>query len=159
MNKSALVEAICKQLEVDLQAMKEAARATHDAATNEESTPENEYDTRALEASYLAGAQSKRAAEIERQLLAVRKTEIKIFGKDDVIAPSALIEVEHNGKNQFLFLMPGGGGLTLSQDGNSVSVISPNSPLGQALIGTKAGDEAIIEVGARVQEYEILGVN
>jgi hypothetical protein len=50
MNKAMLVEAICKQLEVDLEAMKVAAKATHDAATNEESTPENEYDTRALEA-------------------------------------------------------------------------------------------------------------
>ena len=159
MNKSALVEAICKQLEQDLEAMKEAARATHDAATNEESTPENEYDTRALEASYLAGAQSKRAAEIERQLLAVRQTKIERFGEDDAIAPSALVEVEHNDKHQLLFLMPGGGGLTLSQDGKSVNVISPNSPLGQALIGAKAGDDAVITVGARVQEYEILNVN
>ena len=159
MNKSALVEAICKQLELDLEAMKIAAKATHDAATNEESTPENEYDTRALEASYLAGAQAKRATEIEQQLLAVRKTQLKKFAKDDAVAASALVEVEHNGKNQWLFLMPGGGGLTLSQDGKSVSVISPNSPLGKALLDAKAGDEAVIEVGARIQEYEILSVS
>lgn len=159
MNKAILVEAICKQLEIDLEAMKVAAKATHDAATNEESTPENEYDTRALEASYLAGAQAKRAAEIERQLLAVRKVEIKEFNKDEPIAATALVEVEHNGKNQFLFLMPGGGGLTLSHDGNSISVITPNSPLGQALVGNKAGDEAVIQIGARIQEYEILGVS
>lgn len=159
MNKSALVEAICKQLEIDLEAMKIAAKATHDAATNEESTPENEYDTRALEASYLAGAQAKRASEIERQLLAVRKVEIKKFTKDDPVSATALVEVEHNEKNQLLFLMPGGGGLTLSHDGKSVSVITPNSPLGQALIGTKAGDDAVIEVGGRTQEYEILSVS
>lgn len=159
MNKAVLVEAICRQLEVDLEAMKIAAKATHDAATNEESTPENEYDTRALEASYLAGAQAKRTVEIERQLTAVRKVEIKKFGKDEPIAASALVEVEHNGKIQFLFLMPGGGGLTLSHDGKSISVITPNSPLGQALVGTKAGDDAVIEIGARVQEYEILSVS
>lgn len=159
MNKIALVEALCMQLEKDLEAMKEAARATHDAATNEESTPENEYDTRALEASYLAGAQAKRAGEIERQLLAVRSTEIRKFGSDDVIAPSALVEVEHNGKSQHLFLMPGGGGLTLSQDGKTVNVISPHSPLGGALLGARAGDEAIVQLGARTQEYEILNVS
>lgn len=159
MNKAALVESICKQLEADLEAMKEAARATHDAATNEESTPENEYDTRALEASYLAGAQAKRATEMERQLLAVRMMEIKNFSKNDAVAAGALIEVEHNGKNQLLFLMPGGAGLTVSHDGKSINVITPNSPLGSALIGTKAGDDAVIQVGGRTQEYEILNVS
>jgi transcription elongation GreA/GreB family factor len=55
--------------------------------------------------------------------------------------------------------MPGGGGLTLSHDGKSISVITPSSPLGQALVGAKAGDEVVIQIGARIQEYEILAVS
>lgn len=159
MNKTALAEAICKQLEIDLEGMKEAARNTHEAAVGEESTPENEYDTRALEASYLAGAQAKRALEIERQLSAVKKIEIKKFSAKDAIAITALIEVEYNGKNQLLFLMPGAGGLTLSQDGKSINVVTPNSPLGEALNGTRVGDEVVVQIGSRTQEYEILNIS
>lgn len=159
MNKTALAEAICKQLEIDLAGMKEAARATHEAAVGEESIPENEYDTRALEASYLAGAQAKRALEIERQLNAVRKIEIKKFSDKDPIDVTALIEVEHNGKTQMLFLMPGGGGLALSQDGKSINVVTPNSPLGGVLIGNRVGDDAVLEIGSRIQEYEILKIS
>ena len=65
MKKQELISAFITQLERDLVTMKEAARNTLQAATHEESKAENEYDTRGLEASYLAGAQSKRAAEIE----------------------------------------------------------------------------------------------
>lgn len=158
MNKQALVEAVCSKLEADLVAMKEAARATYDAATNEESTPENEYDTRALEASYLAGAQAKRVLEIERQLLALRKIEIKTFSENDPADITALIDVEHNGKSQTFFLMPGGGGISLSQNGKSVQVISPTSPLGQSLIGTRKGDDVVVEIGSKTQEYEILKI-
>lgn len=72
MLKKKLIELICAQLEKDLQTAIAAAVATYEAATHEESKPENEYDTRGLEASYLAGAQSKRAGEIE-ELLAICK--------------------------------------------------------------------------------------
>ena len=59
-NKSSLVDHIKKQLTEDFEILKAAALATYEDATHEESKPENEYDTRGLEASYLAGAQGKR---------------------------------------------------------------------------------------------------
>ncbi len=57
--------------------LKEAALATYEAATHEESKPENEYDTRGLEASYLAGAQAKRTAEIEELLIILKHLDVK----------------------------------------------------------------------------------
>ena len=65
LDKAKLVETILKSLEKDLEVLREAEKSTREAATHEESKPENEYDTRGLEASYLAGAQSKRIIETE----------------------------------------------------------------------------------------------
>ena len=69
MDKRKIIEAIRRQLEKDLNVLKEAALIAYEAATNEESKPENEYDTRALEASYIAGAQAKRAGELEEHFV------------------------------------------------------------------------------------------
>ena len=64
-NKKELIQKLILSLEEELLALKTAAQATYQAATHEESKPENEYDTFALEASYLAGAQAKRAGQID----------------------------------------------------------------------------------------------
>ncbi|UXR64073.1 hypothetical protein EZJ49_13475 [Bdellovibrio bacteriovorus] len=97
MDKKKLVEAIRTQLENDITALKESVKATIDAATNEESKAENEYDTRGLEASYLARGQAKRIADMEEALLHLKHLNVKSFGPNDPISSSAVIEVGQQG--------------------------------------------------------------
>lgn len=158
MNKAKLIDQIIRQLEENLQTNIAAALATYEAATNEESQAENEYDTRGLEASYLAGAQAKRVGEIEEQLHIYRQLKPRTFSKTDAIDATALVEVEHNGRKSYVFLMPKAGGIALNVDGFAVQVITPLSPLGEALVGLKVGDIAIVETANTSKEYEILGV-
>ena len=153
MNKQKLVDIFIEQLEHDLIALKEAARATYEAATHEESKPENEYDTRGLEASYLAGAQAKRAGEIDEVLSLFRHLEFKSFGPQTPIAATALVELTNSEKSSFVFLMPKGGGLSLSFEGRSVQVLTPHSNLGEALTGLRVGEVAEVEVGPHLREY------
>ncbi len=158
MDKIKLLEHIRNDLEKDLETAKQAALATYEAATHEESKPENEYDTRGLEASYLAGAQAKRVGEIEELLVIFKHLVIKNFSEHDPISATALVEVEYNGKNTLLFILPKGGGLNLVFEGKKIQTISPNSPLGEALLGLKLGDVAMVENGPTVKEYEILSL-
>lgn len=158
MNKQNLVKSICEKLEADLLILQDAARATYDAATNEESKPENEYDTRALEASYLAGAQAKRVGEIEELLFVFKNLEIKSFKNTDAILSTALVEVESDDKKSFVFLMSKGGGIQLHIESMFVQIITPHSPLGEALLGLKVGDVAVVESAKKILEYEILSI-
>ena len=50
-NKVQLIEMLTAQAEKELAIAKDSAKETYEAVTNEESKPENEYDTRAIEAS------------------------------------------------------------------------------------------------------------
>lgn len=159
MNKKKLVELICQQLEKDHAVLIDAAKATYEAATHEESKPENEYDTRGLENSYLAGAQAKRAAEIEEVLSTYKYLNVKSFTADDPIASTAVVELLFNGKKVFVFLVPKGGGISVNLDGHSVQVITPSSPLGEALLDLHVGDEAIVEQGNENKIYEVLSVH
>ncbi|WP_295902300.1 hypothetical protein [uncultured Bdellovibrio sp.] len=158
MNKKKLIENIRTQLIHDLDVLKQAAKATYEAATHEESKPENEYDTRGLEASYLAGAQAKRIAEIEELLVIFKHVDIKDFGPNDKINSTALVEVESNGKHSFFFIMAKGGGLSISYEGRTIQVITPSSPLGEALQDLKVGGIAVVENGDQFREYEVINI-
>ncbi|MBX3022458.1 MAG: GreA/GreB family elongation factor [Bdellovibrionales bacterium] len=158
-DKKAVVAAFIEQLEKDLLMMKEAARATYEAATHEESRPENEYDTRGLEASYLAGAQAKRAGEIDQALSFFRTLEFPNFAASDSIKATALVEIELDGKRNVVLMMPKGGGLTLQHGSQHVQIVTPASSLGEALLGLRVGDVAEFEVGAKVRECEVLSIH
>lgn len=158
MNKTSLITHLRATLEKELAVQKESEKATREAATHEESKPENQYDTRALEASYLAGAQSKRIIEMEDLLTVYKHMQVKSFGPNDPIANSALVEVEFKGRTSYLFVMPKGGGVNVTFEGLKIQVITPSSPLGSSLLGLKVGDVALVENGTQVLEYEILSI-
>lgn len=158
MDKKKLISEIRTQLEKDLVLLKDAERITREAATHEESKPENEYDTRALEASYLAGAQSKRITDTEELLVHLKHIEPKSFSEKDPISSTALVEVEGHGRRGLYFILAKGGGLSLVFEGRRIQVLTPASPLGEALLGLKVGDAAIVENGPQVLEYDILSI-
>lgn len=158
MNKKNLVQFIIQQLETDMVMLREAARATYEAATHEESKPENEYDTRGLEAAYLAGAQAKRVGEVEELLSIYKYIQIKDFTATEAISSTALVQIALNDRKSYVFLMSKGGGMVLSFEGHPIQIVTPNSPLGEALLGLKSGDTAVVEKGKQILEYEILSV-
>lgn len=106
MNKVALIAFIVEKLESELKALKAAALETYAAATGDESKPENKYDTRALEASYLAGAQAKRVRDTEGSLAVFRVLKPKTFLPSSIIESTALVEVDLDGKTTFVFIAP-----------------------------------------------------
>ncbi|MGZ5280089.1 MAG: GreA/GreB family elongation factor, partial [Pseudobdellovibrionaceae bacterium] len=69
-----------------------------------------------------------------------------------------LVEVILNGKRSLVFIMSKGGGTVLTVDGMAVQILTPSSPLGEALLGLKVGDTAIVETGDKTREYEILSI-
>lgn len=157
-DKEKLVEHIKRVIQKDFELLKAAALATYEDATHEESKPENEYDTRGLEASYLAGAQGKRLAETEEIFAMYKFLRLRNFSDKDAIGLSALIEVLHNNKKLCLFLVPKGGGLNVEFEGLNIQLIASTSPLGESLLGLKKGDIAIVENPKQDLEYEILDV-
>lgn len=158
MDKRKLITLIQEDLALELQTLLEAARSAHLAATHEESRPEDQHDTRGIEAAYLAGAQAQRAAEIKRQLLIFKFLPVREFGPQDPIGPGALVELELNRTRSFYFLIPQGGGLVTNLDGRPVQVITPQSPIGEALLGRKAGDVIEIEARSALRVYKVLSV-
>ncbi|MCC6808392.1 MAG: transcription elongation factor GreAB [Deltaproteobacteria bacterium] len=136
-----MIAALCADLAEKQRTLEASAAAARDAATHEESKPENDKDTRALEASYLAGAQAGRARELKALQNALSFLPLRAFAAGDAIAEAALVEVHGGGRKSVYFIAPHGGGLKARVAGVDVTVIAPDAPLGQALVGKCAGDE------------------
>lgn len=158
MTKKQLILQFIEHLESEVAILKQAALATHEAATNEESKPENEYDTRALEASYLAGAQDKRVAELREVITLFRKLMFRDFAPGDAIDLTALADISIDGKKNTVLFLPKGGGVTLNLDTTRVQIITPSSILGETLMGLHVGDTAEFESGKSVRECKILSI-
>lgn len=143
--KRALVASLLAKLEAELDNMRRAAKDAREAATHEEAKPENDKDTRALEASYLAGAQAARVRELEGAIKAISSMEILDFREGRVIQASAIVVLEDDDEvKTTFFVTPFGGGTVLSAGDLSAQVVTPQSPLGKALLGRTQGD--VIEV-------------
>lgn len=138
----------------------QAANEAREAAIHTESKAEDQYDTRGLEASYLAGAQSRRAVELEQLLNTFRFVDIKEFSKEDAIASTALIELEsEDGTRSTYLMMPLGGGLSVKWNGRNVQCITPSSPLGETLLKKRVGDQISIEIKGKTRDYDIVGLS
>jgi hypothetical protein len=139
MNKRALIRKIVARLTDELEVYFRAAQASRAEATHEQSKAENKYDTRGLEASYLARGQSKQAAEIQGAIAAFEKLDARKFGAGEPIDIGAFVELEFDGEKTACFVGPRAGGTEVLHEKREVLVITPQSPLGGTTSGSEAG--------------------
>lgn len=142
MSKEPLRAAVLAALEAELARQTSAALDARDESISEESRAENKYDTHAQEAAYLAEGQAKLAAEIAESLSAWRAVVFPSPGHSPAQLGS-LVTLQTGKRADHLLLGPAKGGLTFADpaDGDrEITVVTPASPLGRALLGRAVGD-------------------
>jgi transcription elongation GreA/GreB family factor len=159
MNKSQLLKQIVASLSESLSLLEKAARASHAEATHESSKAENKYDTRGLEAAYLAGGQARLAKELLDSIQAYESLALKEFAADEPIDLTALVEVASDGTRSLYFIGPRNGGLEIEFGRKEVTVITPQSPLGQNLMGKTAGARWTARLGGSTVKYHLVSVH
>jgi len=160
-DKKAVFAALKAHLETELQRAQKRARDAADGATHEENRAEGDKDMRATEASYVARGQAGRASEMEEAFVRVGALELLQFKPGARIAISALIELLYDDKQLHYFLVPAAGGERVAVDGTEIQTLTPQSPLGRALLGASEGDEVELparQPGEAPRVYEIVKV-
>ncbi len=138
-----MIQLVVAQIERDLAALIQATKATHAEATDEQNKAENKYDTRALEASYLAHGQSRQVAEL---LKAKQEFEILSGAESrptDPIDIGALLTLRRGEIETVYLLGPKAGGLEITHGKTLVTVITPQSPLGRQIMGKAQGESVV----------------
>lgn len=152
-DKKHLLQKIIDDLEKRLKLLVDSALEAKEFSTNEESKAENKYDTRGLEASYLASGQAKRAQKLQEHIYQLNKVSLRSFAENDRIGMSAIILVEANGEERYFFLLPSGG-VELFDQKVKIHVITIESPIGMNLLDQTTGHD--FEINGK--DFEILGI-
>jgi transcription elongation GreA/GreB family factor len=145
-DKGQVLDALRHRVDADLESITRSQRATHAGATHEESRPENAKDTRALESTYLARGLAERVSELQNARAALSSLVLESFEGDRPIGVGALVTLEledadGNCRMARYLVTPVAGGLRLTLGGVEIDSLSPQSPLGRALLGQSIDDE------------------
>lgn len=138
--KSHLLEQIRSELRSQLDRLSKAAFEAHAAATDPGSKAEGKYDTRSLEASYLAAGQARQVDELAESVRIFESLTLPEFGADAEIDAGALVEVEMAGEAAVFLLVPTSGGLTVTHEGIEITLLTPASGLYRNLLEMRAGE-------------------
>lgn len=157
-DKAKLVAAIVAFLQTEYEVLHRAAQATYEAATHEENKAENKYDTRGLEASYLAESQSKRAQELKQTVGMFKNLKLRNFNNEGPITLGALVELTRAEDVHYYFIGPKGGGTRIEFEDKQVLIITAASPLGSSLLKGEIGDDISIGIEPNRQTFEITAI-
>lgn len=157
-SKTAVRTALIDSVRAALQTIASAAAQTREGATHEENRSEGDKDMRATEQSYLARGQAMRAEDLAEQLTRLETSPFRDYDDGKPIGPGALVGVSIEDELRIFLVVPQGGGTELVVEGHKVTVITPSSPVGSALVGRSAGDDFELAVRGARREWVIEAV-
>jgi transcription elongation GreA/GreB family factor len=151
--KQELLNQLLVKMREELRDLEIAAQANKDFATDQEFKAESKYDTRSLEASYLASAEAKRVEDLKLEIQMLEEIDLK---STEEISIGSLVELKHQEQVRTYFLIPIAGGTMLNLGDQAVLVVSVFSPLGAEILGLKAGDEFEVETPKEIRNYRVI---
>ena len=158
MDKQYLVEQLATRLRESVAVARQAERAAADEARDGATAAEKREDARvSQEYSSLARGQGQRADKLRAELSALAGFRPATLSAKAPITLGAIVEVEDESLGRTFFLAPVGAGIELSGPGGDgfLSVVTPVSPIGKAVLGHRVGDSVEVTVQGEPREWTI----
>jgi transcription elongation GreA/GreB family factor len=158
MDKKFLVEQLAERLREASHVARKASQAAADVARDGATPAEKREDARtALEFGALAKGQKERADRLAAELSTLAIFSPKAFSAHTPISLGAIVEVEDGELGRTFFLAPVGAGIELTGPGGDgfLSVVTPVSPIGKAVLGRKVGDSVEVTIKNEPREWTI----
>lgn len=157
-DKTRVREALARSMRAALEAMARSAEEDREGATHAESRQEGSKDMRATEQSYVARGKAMRAEALAEELGRFERLPSAPLSDDDPIASGALVGLDVEGSERVVFVAPQAGGTKVVVDGVEITVVTPSSPVGRALIGKRVGDDFVLSIRGTEREHVVEAV-
>jgi transcription elongation GreA/GreB family factor len=169
LDKRFLVEQLAARLRQSDEVARRAGEEAREAARSLQTESEKKEDGRAaIEFGSLATGQSARARKVQeelQQLAAFWNRGLPRFTAGSAVALGAIVDVsvegDHGDAERTFFVLPVGAGTELTGPGGDgfLSVITPASPVGRALMGRTAGDYVEVTLDRQTREWKLVEVS
>ena len=157
--KKKIIDELLSKVRSELSALETASKSAKAYVTDGDVKSDGKYDTRGIEAGYLAGAQERRVEELKLELQMLEEIPVREFSKDDEVAIGSLVDLSFNGQTRRYFIAPTAGGTMLNIDGTAILVISTFSPIGDAVFGTTLSEEFELETPNELRRYKVEAIS
>ncbi|PIE17311.1 MAG: transcription elongation factor GreAB [Proteobacteria bacterium] len=160
MDKSALAAQLVAKVRESIAVAERELASACEAARHVACAKERREDNRmAIEYGGLANGQKRRVAQGRQILAMVESFHPRPIPSSGRVALGAVVEVEDedDGSGRTFFLAPAGAGIELSGPGGDgfLSVVTPHSPMGRAVMGQELGDAVDVTVEGVTRSWEI----
>lgn len=164
MDKRYLVEQLSDKLRESAHVARKAGQAAAEEARDGATAAEKRENARvAQEYAGLARGQTERANRTRADLSTLEGFRPGALSKNAPISIGAIVEVEEedDGIGRTFFLAPVGAGVELTGPGGDgfLSVVTPQSPVGRAVIGRRVGDSIEVTVEGEPRDWRITYVS
>lgn len=153
--KQKILERLIQETSARLVSAQASYQSALEHSRSDDMKSEGKYDTRAIEAGYLASAKKQRVDELQGELLALKRMLIKDQSKASM---GSLVKVECERKESTYFLCPVSDP-NLDIEGEIFSAISITSPFGKEVMGLEEGDAFELTTPKGTKEYLILKIS
>ena len=158
MDKQFLVDQLVERLRESVHVARKAGDAAAEEARAGATPAEKREDGRvAMEYAGLARDQKDRAARTAAEVTVLETFRPRPLPSRAPISLGAIVEVEDGSQGRTFFLAPVGAGVELSGPGGDgfLSVVTPASPVGKAVLGRRVGDTIEVMVKGEPLEWAI----
>ena len=158
LDKADLVAQLIAHLQATVSGARESAQEAAIEAREGATPNEKREDSRvALEQSGLARGQEQRLQRALNDLALLEGFAPPPFAPKARVARGALVEVDSDDSGRTFVLAPAGAGIELhGPNGDGfLSVVTPNSPFGKAIMGCVVGDTVDVTVGRDTREWTV----
>ena len=169
LDKRFLIEQLAARLRQSDEVARRAGAEAREAARSLQTESEKKEDGRAaIEYGSLATGQTARSRKVQeelQQLAAFFNRGIPAFARSSPVALGAIVDIavesERGEEERTFIVLPVGAGTELTGPGGDgfLSVITPASPVGRALLGKRAGDYVEVTINRETREWKLVEVS
>ncbi|QBG47215.1 hypothetical protein EGM51_07325 [Verrucomicrobia bacterium S94] len=131
--KETVIAAVIQALEKELERQARANVQSNAASAFSAAHAEKQRDTTGFEAAHLARGYAAHALELQHWIDELKSMEIEDFTGQEIDV-GAMVDVELDGETDTFMLLNCGGGTEVKAAGRTVTVVTPESPLGSRLM-------------------------
>jgi transcription elongation GreA/GreB family factor len=160
MDKRDLLRQLSVQIRKTAEGASEAAAEAAEGARSAADPTDRQTDSgAAVELARMARGQDQRRQRAREELDALSVFNPRPLAENAPVSLGAIVEIEDEeaGIGRTFFLAPAGAGATLSgPDGDGhLTVVTPRSPVGRAVLGRRVGDVVDITIDGEVREWAL----
>jgi transcription elongation GreA/GreB family factor len=156
MDKQLMVDQLAARIRDSLQvALREQEAAAIEARDGASPSEKRDDSRTAIEFSNLARAQGRRALAAQEELARIES--FRPGKPGGCVSLGDIVEIEDGATGRTIFLAPVGAGIELTMpDGDGfVTVVTPASPIGKAILGRELGETIEISVKGEERDWTV----